>query len=597
MKLRALYSNADAVFPAIHFRDGLNVVFARVRNPKERDRDSHNLGKTFLAEVIDYALLKTINKDHPFRKFPDLFGDFVFFLELQTTSGKWVTVRRAVQGKKNIKILVAESQQGVLEDIQKVRWTYDDLSQTKGEEVLNTLLGLDAIVPFDFRKGLGHILRRQSDWEEVFFVERFRRGRDKDWKPYIARLLGFNASTVTRKYELEDDVNSLETLLRTMEREAGSRTSEYGRVKGLIELKQAAVARQRAEVDEFSFSELEAEVNKRAVTIIESDIVRLNEQRYNIDYELQEIERSLKTQLPFDLARIQQVFEEANIALSTTVKRSYEELLAFNRRLSSGRATRLEALRTRLTLDRDRVENDLRRLDVERQDALRILKERETFQKYVRLQSELRSQEQEIGELERRLDKLDVAATTQKQIQEKQSMIADIVEEIDVAVRTGSPRQSEIRKLFADNVRRILSAQALLAVTQNESGNLDFDIQTLDRTSSERETSEGDGTSYRKMLCACFDLALLASYSSANFYRFVYHDGALEGLDNRRKVSLLTLVRELTSSFGLQYIVTVIDTDLPRDDRDHKLLFPPEEIVRELHDQGDDGRLFRMQAF
>ena len=98
-------------------------------------------------------------------------------------------------------------------------------------------------------------------------------------------------------------------------------------------------------------------------------------------------------------------------------------------------------------------------------------------------------------------------------------------------------------------------------------------------------------------MCACFDLALLSSHSDHCFYRFVYHDGIFEGLDNRKKVALLNLVRELSNEENIQYILTVIDTDLPRDEEDNKLLFKDEDIVRELHDRGRSGRLFRMPKF
>lgn len=597
MKLSALASNDEATFPAIDFRSGLNVVFARVQNPMVHDRDSHNLGKTFLTEVIDFMLLKTIDKDHPFKRFPDHFRSFIFYLEVLTPGGQWITIRRAIEGRKPCHLLISPARVGPVRSDDDVEWSATDLSLNKAEKMLGELLEMTAMSPFSFRKGLGYVMRRQSDWDEVFWLDRFRRGRDRDWKPYVAKLLGFDASVVTEKYEIDDRVKSLEQLLQTLEREAGTRSSEYGRVKGLIELKQSAVARQRSELEQFSFRELEAEVNNRGVGAIEQDISRLNERRYTIDYELQEIERSLETDLPFDIERIRQIFEEAQVAFSTSVSRSYEELIEFNRRISSARRDRLADVQKQLVGERDAIEVQLERLDLERQDALRLLRERETFQKYVRLQAEIRAQEQEIAGMERRLDKLDVAATTHKEIQEAQAKIAHVVESLREAVRKGNPRLSEIRRLFAEFVQEVLSVPALLSVNLNDSGNLSFEVLTLDRYIAERETSEASGTSYKKMLCACFDLALVAGYAKDHYYRFVFHDGVLEGLDNRKKVALLELVRGLCSSLDLQYILTVIDSDVPRDDRDNKLLFANEEIVRELHDQGDSGRLFRMKAF
>ena len=143
----------------------------------------------------------------------------------------------------------------------------------------------------------------------------------------------------------------------------------------------------------------------------------------------------------------------------------------------------------------------------------------------------------------------------------------------------------------------MLKAEALISIIVNKNGNLEFNVRTLDRNISERETSEDQGTSYRKMLAACFDLTLLIEYSSKKFYRFAYHDGIFEGLDNRRKVSLLNMIRQACEKFGIQYILTVIDSDLPRDQTDQKLLFTEWEIIRYLNDTGDSGRLFKTRAF
>jgi uncharacterized protein YydD (DUF2326 family) len=50
-------------------------------------------------------------------------------------------------------------------------------------------------------------------------------------------------------------------------------------------------------------------------------------------------------------------------------------------------------------------------------------------------------------------------------------------------------------------------------------------------------------------------------------------------------------------TIGSSWHAFLIDDDIPRDDQDKKMEFDTTEIVRELHDQGDDGRLFRMPRF
>ena len=83
----------------------------------------------------------------------------------------------------------------------------------------------------------------------------------------------------------------------------------------------------------------------------------------------------------------------------------------------------------------------------------------------------------------------------------------------------------------------------------------------------------------------------------APFYHFVYHDGILEGLDDRVKINLMELIRESIADGKIQYMLSAIDSDLPLGDNERKIFFSDEEIILSLHDAGDDGRLFKMPPF
>ena len=50
------------------------------------------------------------------------------------------------------------------------------------------------------------------------------------------------------------------------------------------------------------------------------------------------------------------------------------------------------------------------------------------------------------------------------------------------------------------------------------------------------------------------------------------------------------------AALGLQSIITLIDLDLPPRDDDEPV-FAVSEIVVLLHDEGDDGRLFKIRAW
>jgi len=64
MQLSKLYSNKGN-FKNIKFNlNGLNVLYAEVKSDIKEKKNSHDLGKTKFAEMIDFMLLKGIDKKH-----------------------------------------------------------------------------------------------------------------------------------------------------------------------------------------------------------------------------------------------------------------------------------------------------------------------------------------------------------------------------------------------------------------------------------------------------------------------------------------------------------------------------------------------------
>jgi uncharacterized protein YydD (DUF2326 family) len=592
-----LYSNDDAVFPRINFSEAFNVIFARVTNPAKLEVDSHNLGKTFLASVINFALLAHIDPNHPFKALPDRFGTFIFYLELLTNNGMYLTVRRPTSGRSAIAIRVSDSPyEGDSRD-ELATWTHKGLSLESARATLDALFGLTAVAPYDYRKIVGYFLRKQGDYQDIFRIAKFARGKDRDWKPIMARLLGFSPASVIRKYEIDAEIDEIAVRQRGLEEEAQLSSGEYDELRGLIEIKAAAVERLRGQVGAFSFQELEAEVNSDAIGRVEREIGEGNERRYIVDYELGEIARALASEFEFDIEKVRRLFSEVKVAFPAELSRSYDELVEFNRRLTAARSERLRRRRDELSQERTSLTSSLVALDVQRQEHLRLLQSRSTIEKYKIAQRELVKAEGDLANLRARLALLDRAEALESDRAKLMSERADVVAAIRRQVRGENHVFAQIRRTFSSFVEEVLAVPALISVEINNLDNLEFRVRTLDRSKAGQETSESDGFSYHKILCACFDLTLLYVYANANFIRFAYHDGIFEGLDNRKKVNLLALIRRVCADAGVQHVLTVIDTDLPRDQSDNKVMFEHSEIARELNDTGDSGRLFRMPPF
>ena len=596
MRLGALYSNDPARFPPIRFHAGLNVIFAKVQDATLKS-DAHNLGKTFLIRVLDFALLGGVNKNHPFRKRQDLFGEFVFYLEVVTAAGPVVTVSRPVTGARSIRIDVADGEGRDLVELPESEWTHTGLGVDAATVRLNRLIGLGGVEPYNYRKGLGYFLRRQADYNNEFMISRFGRGKDRDWKPFMTLLLGLDHELAARKYDADRQIEARTDFVKELERTSGARSEEFDELRAMAEIKELEVDRRRGQVNAFDFAEVESDISRQTVREIETTIADLNQRRYELERQTAEIERSLATQLAFDLDAIRATFEEVGVLLPDALTRQYEELVEFNQQISTGRRDRLRERQGEIAAAEVSIESRLGQLNARRRAALEILGQRETLEKFKEYQRDLLGEEEALRTLREKLAEADRAGQIRAEIRRLKEELADLAERNREMVRRSSDLYRLIRQQFGAIAQALISHAAVLFTDVNDHGNLEFKTKVMDLEHGATETEEGEGTSYKELLCASFDLALLTAHAEEDFYRFVYHDGVFEGLDNRRKVTLLDTVQAACNEHRLQYILTVIDTDLPRNDEDQKLLFSEDQIVRELHDGGDSGRLFRMPAF
>ena len=152
---------------------------------------------------------------------------------------------------------------------------------------------------------------------------------------------------------------------------------------------------------------------------------------------------------------------------------------------------------------------------------------------------------------------------------------------------------STIRLFFSEIVEEVIDRKALLSVSPNQTGHLEFKAEILDESGN--ATSADLGHTYRKLLCIAFDMAVVRAHMDDKFPRFVYHDGIFESLDDRKKENLLAVIRRY-ADLGLQPVITLIDSDLPARSDDERVFFD-DEIVLILHDESEQGRLFKMRAW
>lgn len=585
MKLKKLYSN-DSRFHDMTFNEGLNVVLGKVTKRDETHKDSHNLGKSTLIEVLDFMMLKNIDKSYFLKKYSPQFDHHIFYLEIELNSGSFLTIRRSVAQATRICFKSSETTMTCTED---TLWDETNVPLEKAREYLNHQLAFDILPNWQYRKTVSFFLRTQKDYINVFQLGKFQNGKHKDWKPVVFELLGYDSDVLKRKYELDDRLEELRAKANAISVEMSVNADDYDKVKSALVLRMNERDEMQQKVDAFSFFSEEQSIRQNLVDEIERSISELNSREYTLSYEYERIKSSIANLPSFDLDQLKQIYKEVNVYFPDNLSHSFDDLYQFNVKVTQERNRYLREQSQSIEEELRVLRQRLQELDRQRCDALSVLQERDTFHKFKGYQKKLAQLEGEVSRLEIQLRNVDVISTLNEEIEKVQQGQKDISKEITTQLkRQDGEIPSSIKRCFNEIFRTVFGVSALLYVRTNTTGNVDFHTDVAPDETSEA-TAEGYGNTYNKMLCVAFDLAVLATYSTKSFFRFAYHDGVFEGLDNRKKELFVQVARDYCQRYNLQYIFSSIEDDVPQNILSS---FSSNELFLTLSDQDDSGKLF-----
>ncbi len=580
MKISKIYSNKN--FKNIEFKEQFNTIIAFIESDKKKD--THNLGKTSLLRVIDFLLLSQIDKRKDKLFGNDLFIGQVFFGEFELNNGKFLIVKRSVDLPTKVSFKLLDNK---LEDYTiNIDWDFEDLSFDKAKEKLNEYLTFDVLNKWNYRKSITYFLRSQQDFLDVFKLNKFK-GKHKDWKPFVFELLGFNGDLIKEKLEIEEDIDELKKKLQILKNEAQIDTTEKDRLEGLLEIKQNELTDIEKLIDVFNFYSEDLKTNKTIVEHIDNKLQALNSDRYRISYEINKIKKTLSNTIDdIDLSEIDLLFEELNTYFPNELKKKYKDLINFQKTITSERKKYLSENLEELNSELVSVNKEIEDAEKEKSKLLELLTQKDSYQKFKEYQKKLTSIEVEIELIKNKLSAIDNSLIIENEIDTKKELVKIKIEELRKELSTR--KHSDINKIFNSIIKEILDTNALISLKHNNQGNVEF-LADYQNPNDLIKTSEAQGTTYKKLLCVAFDLSLLINYSDKSFYRFVYHDGVLEGLDDRIKIRYLNLVKSICGKYDIQYILTLIDSDLPKG---NKNVVSNEDICLELNDKDDKGKLF-----
>lgn len=603
MKLSKIYSNSEIFLP-VNFntnneKEGLlNIIYAEAKAPENKNLDLHNLGKSLFIELLDFNLLKGITKFHFLHKHRSRFTGCKFYIEILLNSGKYMTICRSVDENTKISIKFHDIPNQDYTNLNKEDWDHYNVAFDNAKKIINSHLNLSIISPWDYRQGISYFLRTQNDYNDYFQIAKFSKGEDINWKPYIAHILGFDYKLLTNKYEIEKSIEQCSSEKELLNKNLKFKEEEFDKLNSIVNFETAELSQMNKQLNSFDFSEEEVKVNKKIAKEIEYKISLLNDKLYNINYDITQIQTSLKNKLHFDLSDIKKIYEEAKLYLPENLLTDYESLIDFNKQITKERNANLKKRLKILQIEADEIEQNINNLGQERKKCLAILKGENTFKKYKALQNEYSERKAKLLNDQQQLEYLKKMKVLTTKINKLKKSKISLENKLNKAIVKQSLIYKNIVKDFTEMAKKVFNKLVILSTRINQKGNLEFDISFKDNDSLlGKDTSESDGNTYKKILCVLFDLAILRQYYNQGFYHFVYHDGIFEALEPRKKEKLLEIIRESIDKYNIQYIFTALESDLPLNKEGNPIRFKDNEYILTLNDLGNEGRLFKMNEF
>ncbi|GBF44322.1 hypothetical protein LPTSP2_36250 [Leptospira ellinghausenii] len=615
MKLSKLYSNK--LFHNIKFntnRDKINIIIGDSKK-KETEKDQHNLGKSKILILIDFLLLKKKHSDlflftTKLKSDPEspnsgsiiknseiiatsdkgslLFQGYEFYLEILLNSGKYLVIKRTIENPTKISFKHLEkSDEGF---ICYSDWDEENIPIDKAKSRLNELLNFDFSRNYqlDYRKLVNYSLRMQGDYDyqrnSIFQLSKFK-GKDKFWKPLMFALLGFNKEIPLKKYNLENKINDDKNTIKEQKITFDINPTEIDSLVGQKQVKELEYSDLQNEIDSYNFYNQDREIIDNLVGSLENNISALNSQLYNLEYDINKLNQSIKNGFSFDTEKIKTLFEEFNVYFPNQLLKSYEQLVDFNKRITKERNEQIRDSLIKKQLEVTNITTELISLNAQREKYRDILNDSAIIKKYKEYQRKMVKLETEILLINTKLNSIQKIEAKENEI--KTTIVKEldgVIEELKstIASTGNNEKYAKIRRLFSDITRKITHSQAYISMALNQSSNIEFECKY-------ENSAKDEGTTYYKLLCIAFDIAIQSVYSSESYFRFIFHDDAFANLANTRRIDLLKTVREYTKKYNIQYIFSIIKDDIPSN-----FSYEDDEVILELHDRDDSGKLFYM---
>ncbi len=163
-------------------------------------------------------------------------------------------------------------------------------------------------------------------------------------------------------------------------------TDSLDKLEGLILIKEEENDILSTQLDKFNFELEDSKVNTQLVEEIDTNLSKLNKLRYYLTHTVKKITTSLEKQkIIFDPEEAETLYSEAGVLFSEQIKKTYIDLIKFNRDITSERQLSLrETLKYKQKELKEAI-HEIKELNNQREVALKYLNDSKTVEKYKQL--------------------------------------------------------------------------------------------------------------------------------------------------------------------------------------------------------------------
>ena len=567
MRLIELRANQESFHTVTFNKTGVSII--RAKKVVEDKKGTYNsTGKSLLIYLIHFCLGASENIE-----IKEKLEGWEFYLDIEIENIPY-TITRSTENQKIVKINDEEYKLNEFTDFIQSKVFFNIPSKFKY---------------LTFRSLINRFIRPQKSSYDTYncFLK-----DEREYQELLnnAFLLGLDIEKIDKKRELRELWEDTEKKKNNIEKDSIMKDFfSEGLDKKKIDIEiltlEKKVEHLSIGISEFKISEDYDQIKKEADQISQT-LKQYKNKRSIITNAINNIARSLEIRSDLKSKDIKKMFEEANVILNDSIKKRFEDVESFNKKLLNNRQARLIEERKKLENQLSDIELIIQKLGHQEDNKLYLLKSTGSLEEYAKLNEQLsqvkvryeklKSYRNLLNEYKNKIDEIKENfikenSATNKYLQENESL---------------KNRNIKVFSSFAEQFYE--NKPSGIIIENNEGDNLNrFKIEaTIDSDS-------GDGVNNVKIFC--FDWTLLKNQNNHNI-KYIFHDSRLiSEIDPRQIATMFQIAYFNSTEHNFQYIISSNQKELDAiaselDETEFKK-YVSDNVILDLTDESDFGKL------